>query len=426
MHPLKRDLVLLVFLFCPLVGEGLQQRTGADASKNPSSLPDIQALLEQKHTLVRSLHVSYEVRAVPLASPESVKKFLAVEFLISEERSYAMKGVKEYYRFKRPSTADRIAPNTEPDYSTIPGGDAIKSTLDRERAIVERSDPGALKRLRAGPVRMNPELEVAFDGTVIRRKSFGGIGADIWKPENLPASGMWFEREFLWTSGLAAPNTIASTSYLNAFDLPGLLGRGEFKLQPGKETIDGQPCVVLVSAQNDRVWLDPSLGYAIRKRERFHPETGALKERWHNTEFREVLPGLWLPWSWHVDRCPSHLAPADVRGKPLLRYGSQVKTLELNNVPDSLFELKFDPGTSVMDTTLKPATKEGPEPVGYVQPADPSQLDEVIHKALGKTPPSSALSWWSLALMGAVSLLAVTALLLWMWRRRSSMPRGGV
>jgi hypothetical protein len=89
--------------------------------------------------------------------------------------------------------------------------------------------------------------------------------------------------------------------------LPDLLERWPYAVAEKTEQIDGAACVVLDGNMecelpadgrvarkriSDRIWLDPKLGLAIRKRE---SRIGGQLVRAVNTDFAEVLPGFWLP-----------------------------------------------------------------------------------------------------------------------------------
>jgi hypothetical protein len=182
-------------------------------------------------------------------------------------------------------------------------------------------------------------------------------------------------------------------------------------VQPATEWVEGVRCVVVKNPDREKIWLDPKLGYALRKRDILDPESKRLRWRWLSRGFVEVETGVWLPKECWQEVCGPSAAPAPYAGKPLLRYVYTVTKLNINNVPDSLFEMRIEPGLTVLDATILPPKDGQNQVISYIMPADQKQLDHTIQDALSRTERIQAQSmpvkvfWWvSGAIVGGVAL----------------------
>jgi hypothetical protein len=183
-----------------------------------------------------------------------------------------------------------------------------------------------------------------------------------------------------------------------AFDMPKitshprtaaeLLDAGKARLASRTEPIDGTPCVVLETDAGEKYYLDPKLGYAIRKMVK--EKDGKLTTTVSCGDFSQVAPGVWMPR--RVGASPISYSPdlpAEFRGVPLYRYDVVVTKLEANKAEhDKLFSTRIPAGSKVLDTTVPPLQADGtPLPqeqpnvvpyVHYVQPANTAELDAVV------------------------------------------------
>lgn len=69
----------------------------------------------------------------------------------------------------------------------------------------------------------------------------------------------------------------------------------EYVVVPGVHEIGGESCVLLEWSGMDKMWLDPNLGYALRRRVYHWVEDGPRKLDIQNEDFEEISPGLYLP-----------------------------------------------------------------------------------------------------------------------------------
>jgi hypothetical protein len=389
-------------------------------------LDEVVAAIEKNWARIHSLSVEYTAKAEPLERLEAIKKYLHIEYLIQEERFFAFKGTKQYYRELGPRLVDRIAPDTEPDYDALPGGRERKRLLDENRALAG-VDEKTLKKMRTSrQIQLDPEKITAFDGKVLRRLHSGGRTADVESAEMVPKGATWFVQDYVRSLGLRIPDGLESSSSRKQECLPDVFRLGPYSVEPALQLVNGFACVVVAWPGRDKLWLDPKVGFALRRRELLDPEGGSLMERWHNHDFVEGDRGIWLPKVCHVDRCGSRLAPAAYRGKPLLRYVFTVTKLGLNNVPDSLFTLDFRPGTFVADANILPAKEGEGDFVTYVIPADRSKLDEAVQEAIAQRAQFQGRRWWTSAFVWGTTIIVVACLgLLLVLRRLPWQKRAG-
>ena len=136
---------------------------------------------------------------------------------------------------------------------------------------------------------------------------------------------------------------------MKAFRVAEWVDEHSYSLEEKTEVIDGSTCVILKGSWNsllkpsmvfgdlgDRIWLDRDHGLAVRKREL--TKDGLVMERWENSEFREVEPGLWFPSLSRHQRFAADVPP-DWKGKPALTETIRVENLEINKVADDLFDM---------------------------------------------------------------------------------------
>jgi len=161
--------------------------------------------------------------------------------------------------------------------------------------------------------------------------------------------------EYLANVGLAVPDPTgkdeAKRNLHQMGFLPELLDRWPYAVAQKTEQIDGARCVLLEgrlecqlptgdgSAKKsiaDKLWLDPQLGLAIRRRDTL---AGGQLFRVLNSDFVEVLPGFWLP-----KRSQTHtFAPPDAakqhRDRPVITSGMKLCFWLVNQMPDEMFDL---------------------------------------------------------------------------------------
>jgi hypothetical protein len=376
---------------------------------------------------VRSLYVDYDVSGQPVGDPANVKRYLLLDFFVTQHKSFAFKGQLRFSRSLGPGSAEVIAPGVEPDWDAIPGGKEMKARQDQRRAEDEKNFgkervEKAMKEAAAETRRSIPaEMVAAFDGKVFRVSMEKGV-FQVWTPENIGNDSGWFHPEYMRNIGRMLPNVVKGddAAIVDRFPESFLANRG-FKVEAALEEVDGCRCAVVARGKEEKLWLDPATNYGVRRREFYDPKSGLPSDIFRNQDFAEVVPGVWLPKAGTWDRCAPPGAPPAIQGKPLARYQLTVSKVSVNDVPDDLFSLKIAPGATVVDTSVLPPKNGEVRSVSYPMPADGSQLDATIQQAIQEKErfESRAFSTMTIIWINAgIVLLAVVAFVVYRMRRK--------
>ena len=128
--------------------------------------------------------------------------------------------------------------------------------------------------------------------------------------------------------------------------------KGKYVVHPIQENIDGFPCWVVEFPGMDKLWIDTEHGHAVRKRVYHFGEGKPRKYAILNQEWKEVMPGLWLPHKQIVDKYVSILAEdSKIWDQVTARMYYEVEEILINTVPDELFDVSLPAGTHVLDIT---------------------------------------------------------------------------
>jgi hypothetical protein len=419
------------------VGLVLASHSGRLESAEPSKIPtiaDIVADVKHQWDQVESLVVEYELTVEAPAGAANAKRYLAIEFLAQEKVMFAFKGNKRYYRQLTPPSALPLAPNVEIDYDAIPGGEEMMKTREQTKAQIiaalgkEKAQAVLNSKDPKDPIRLTGHFEVAFDGIVLRRKNPGPLFA-IHRIDDLDADDRWLKQDYLYKICHPLPDPNKPDNRHASSRLEEFLVSAHYVIQPALEDVEGSSCVV-AAGPGVRLWLDPRIGYALRKKEGIDRGTKLLAERYIYRDFKQVLPGTWLPQMLQWERCGPPLAPPSVRGEPLLRYTYKVTRLSANNVPDSLFELEPIPGWIVWDGSVLPKKDGKDQYIKYTMPADPAQVDVAINNAIARAEARA--SWEQLGPWGRrwvnialFFILSTVCILFWYFRRKHSLRTPG-
>lgn len=198
-------------------------------------------------------------------------------------------------------------------------------------------------------------------------------------------------------------------------------------VEPMCQSVDGHVChVISEPTLGRREWIDPATGYVKRFQEVresgefWEPAGEDIETRIWNSDFKEVAPGIWLPFR---SRSVTYAVEASGQGQPgAIVSGNDVVALRLavnEDVPDSLFELRFQPGTVVVDQVRNVAYLVGNNGEEIDPESDAGR--QLFEGNLGSRP---ALQWrpsiWLLVNAAVVmSLAALVAMRLLRNRRQS-------
>jgi hypothetical protein len=356
----------------------------------PVTLDQLRAALDRRQKAIQSLEVEYEFASEALGDLELVKRQMGIAFLTRERRAFAFSGSRRYYA--------------------------------REQVGPSAKGPGT--------PHSDPAREVAFNGLKLQQRVGNQVVIrHLVTLRSEATDGHWFTQDYLRATGLALPSAFGGSEDRRLERLPDTFETAAYQVEPAREVIDGESCVVVGSPGYDRIWLAEARGYALKRRDIWDPQaTKALSVRLVGHDFREVTPGVWLPHTCWMDRCGHSKASPEHRGEPLLRYVLTVNRLSLNDVPDARFNLAVTPGTQVMEVSSGPPAADGSREVfSYTQPARPDQLDEVVTLTADRVSGPSESTGGVLGTLGrywGVPVLVVAAALgLFVYRGRRTGVR---
>jgi hypothetical protein len=339
--------------------------------------------LARQAARVRSLEVSYKLETKTGLKPEQLRAIPGFQnqlFLPNDEWRVAFKGRKRYTRQIQPERVTYLAetdefglvPPSEPD----PKAPAIirenqkKMKEQYDRAVAEMRSVqarGGPQRKRKEPGVLSPQerdVTRGFNGRTLwmRRPVSEKVGSlQVWAAGS---KANWFQVDAYSSAvGLFMPDPTMSDPIVgkaqSMFRLADWVKDRSYTVEDKTEVIEGATCVVLKGSLNsllqpsllvgdlsDRVWLDRDHGLALRKREM--SRDGQVFNRWVNSEFREVEPGLWLATRCRHDQFSAD-APAEFKGKPVVTEEIRIHSVEVNHVPDDRFDMVTKPGDQVED-----------------------------------------------------------------------------
>jgi len=355
-------------------------RAEAPGDPPPPSLDQIAAAIRGQWDRVQSLRVVYDEGWTALQPPAVVMKYHETTALIEQKATSAFKGKKRHYR-------------------QFAGG--------KSRPL----NPG-LRNTDGLP------LEIGFNGEQVTQKQ-GTFSALVLGPGTEPSVWRNFDQSYLENLDRPLDNPSDPPGAHLRDRLPDAFTSPGFEVRPGTEPVDGAPCVVVTRPGAETIWLDPAVNYGVRKHELFDPQSKALRVRRVNRDFAEVAPGVWLPRLCYREEGAQKPAPESERGKPMVRYTFKVVELEVNDVPDALFELEIPTGVMVADATRLPPKDNKPQYLDYEMPADRSVLDQVVQAAIVKKAERVASRRSGLVLMVAnVAILVAVYIGHRVWRHR--------
>jgi len=151
----------------------------------------------------------------------------------------------------------------------------------------------------------------------------------------------------------AAKNEEWLKDYLDHPFLPEFLetNLSKYSVNPVQGDVDGFPCWVVEYPGMDKFWVDSEHGYAIRKRIYHWGPGQARKFAIHNMDFREVKPGIWLPYRQIVDKYASIVSEQkDIWDKVASRLHYEVREILFDEeLPETCFEPDLKEGLHILD-----------------------------------------------------------------------------
>lgn len=266
-----------------------------------------------------------------IGSAQDVHKFLKTKKLCDEIHEYAMKGDKRYYRYQLDDDLSRKSVSFTPLDSDM-AADDIKSS-----AIAN--------------------CIVAFDGETMRRRNPGGDVCVLMSPPyDVKSDILFFHPKYLGLSYRIPPDVFRVQGLRSDVRLVDALEGGLCSMRDGLEDVDESQCVVLdwANKYGTTLWCDPAIGFAIRRSRQKYANSTMTKWSTHSSDFVVTVRGTWFPRHVVQQLCPGDDAPPELYNSPLLEYRYDVIELDVNDVPDELFEMKIPPGVTVYDCVSEP------------------------------------------------------------------------
>jgi len=347
-------------LFC-----GNSERLRADDT--PASSNQIQQILrtiQAQDEKLHSLKVTYTYSSRVTSDPIAAATYTRVAAVGSEKDVFAMKGRKRFFSFDRTGNlADRTT--EQPSLKQLAGIQGATSVKTAANSVL------------------------AFDGSVLRRRDPGGEMSSFFSQAEISPHEQ-FDFTYLRLTGRVPRKMFEGDDVKQETRLSDAISVGVCQLRNEPEVVDGSSCVVLDWQNKPRttLWCDPLLGYAIRRKEQHFPTSDIASSRTTCDRFREVLPGFWLPLHATLHWFADLNAPANLCDVPLVQFDLDVETIDVNDVPDELFELKPPPGTLIADYRNGPASPNGRGPLPTRRIVDAQ--GEVVDQPLPATPLQQA------------------------------------
>jgi hypothetical protein len=143
--------------------------------------------------------------------------------------------------------------------------------------------------------------------------------------------------------------------------------KGQYRVRTVPEMVDGMRCWVVEWPGMDRFWVAPDRGFAVPRRQYCWGPGQALRYEFAHRDYREVKPGLWVPFTQLETKYASVLAEKEALwGQVAARAEYQLHAVEFDKVPEALFDVKLPVGTKVIDTVrhLRYTVSDEAEPLG--------------------------------------------------------------
>lgn len=353
--------------------------SSAGAAETPS-LEAIRTRLEKQRQQVRSIYVELKYYTTTTVDPKLLvtwPPYRKLLFIHSEEDHFAFKGEKRYFRLLQPPEMKRLQPPKPPEVDpTAPA--EVQESQRRSVQQYERAQKQMKEMERKGvkPPPQDPEvIKLAPDEA-------RAVNGKIWwirrldrKEGRAAVTVGYYDRRRQWVntpmyfSNIGWANTDPSTEdeqgreIARHHDLVDLLKAGQLGLVPETAQLDGATCVILERQSDKKVpagkdmkrekvvtkfWLDLDHGSVLRQVE--SSVEGRLAARIANSEFVEILPGLWFPKKTAYQNFAPPEAPKEYQGKVVLTWHSDLTKWIVDQVPDDLFDLVTKPGDFVIDT----------------------------------------------------------------------------
>lgn len=331
-----------------------------------------------------SLLVQYHAKVEPLVDEEALFKYLRQMNNPESDSVVVIKGPRIYLRTT----------------SKIRDVDGFLNRLAKERGKPPGPDELTFAQIKKGTDGLPPktvENFLMFDGDVlwertanaVAREGEGGEHHGYFASKVTKGSARQFPVTYLDYIGYGLDDPCLADQGRDAQRdrLPEIMEVTPFTIKGEREMVDGAACLLLESPGFQRLWLDPKLGYAARRREVLDGDQPLMDVQ--ASDFAEVVSDVWMPRRVIARTMGWGRMPAEYLGKPLSQLAMQVERFQANDPKlDDYFIPKPPPGSYVvnktiapLDADMKPMGKTSDTGIMYIQPADSARLDEVVENA---------------------------------------------
>jgi len=316
------------------------------------SLESIKARINRQNERIESLHLRIRRETTMSLDPKVAvgwSDWLSVPpYLGTDEVLVAFKGVNRYWRLLALDYRPTVVAELPPQEASAP-----QPFIDNAKACNEIT---------------------FFERTLVDDAASQRVAHRCFQHRSAPLSeahDAFGPTPYLMNVGLAVPDPTgedeARRNLQQMHFLPDLFELCAYAMSEETEVVDEAPCLVLERAMSgrlpgnnvaedrsvsDKLWLDPEHGLALRQRETHFD--GRLV-RVVNSDFVEMLPGLWLPRESQTEWFVPSEAPEEYRNRPLLVRHMRLLFWVVNQVPDDLFDVALTPLRFVPDFDLTTA-----------------------------------------------------------------------
>ncbi|HVA49391.1 MAG TPA: hypothetical protein VNH11_23700 [Pirellulales bacterium] len=218
---------------------------------------------------------------------------------------------------------------------------------ERRRLYIEPTAPKAPR----GRSHQRPPTTVIFDGEQSIEFSPGSIAMLTPGKNRACEAGELYAEVAL---GIAITDRDRA-NYDNAWFYPHCLrptpfgANAHYRVQADLELVDSAWCHVLLAEGYDKLWVDPNIGFAFRRRELYYgPEDMALVYRDTLSDFVESA-GLWVPRRWHRETFAELYNPKEYWNKVYAEASLRVSHIGINEATDDDFRATLPAGSYVLD-----------------------------------------------------------------------------
>ncbi len=364
-----------------------------------------------------------------MVDPNLLKQYLNQVYLRDDTHTFAFKGEKRYREITQPKSTMPIGdpwiiPELPPDApkAVVEDNKVLREQMESIKKMV-KSAPHAVS-FSKDPLGLPPFERWGCTGVELRH--LGSDGGEIFTVGTDKFYKHPFNSEYLGSVGMAAIDPVLEADPqelqdLNAsINLCRLLQSAGPAVRVGSVTGGDQPRVYLERSfeggglnLRERFEFDPNHGLTPVSRSLQDAKTNLVMRSWVFSDPTEVIKGLWLPKKVIMTLHAPPWGPVEYGGKPFLEtHMTLLKTLINEEVPDSLFEVKFDPGMKVANFPEgRKLGLRGGSPLFYNMPADSRQLDEVIAEAAHIASRDGQLRWGSRRWLIAGNLVLLIAVI---------------